>query len=375
MNYFLKEVTTTYDLRKFIKFPNELYRNHPYFVPALDADELTTLHWDKNPAFAHCEARYWLAYHGKNIVGRIAAIINPKHTQKWNQSYMRFGWFDTINDINVSKLLISSVENWAAEKNMTAIHGPLGFSDLDHEGMLIEGYDQLGTLATIYNYPYYPEHLNHLGFKKDVDWKEYRITVPSQLDPKITRASEIVLTRNHLTMPIIKNKRELMTYASQVFELINREYSHLYGAVPLSEGEIDHYIQAYFGFIHPDFVPFLLNENQKVVAFGVTIPSLSTALQKCQGSLFPLGWVHLLRALRKNDLADLYLIAVDKKYQGLGLNLPIMVRIWKVFNERGITQVESNPELDSNANVQSLWKTFERHQHKRRRCYIKYLDK
>lgn len=374
MNYTLHEVRSPSDLRKFIKFPNHLYRNNPYFVPALNADELTTLHWDKNPAFEHCLARYWLAYRGNKIVGRVAAIINHKHIQKWEQSYMRFGWFDSINDIDVTKLLISAVENWAHEMNLTAIHGPLGFCDLDHEGMLVDGFDQLGTFATIYNYPYYPEHLEILGFKKDIDWKEYRITVPSQLDPKITKAAEIVLKRNHLTMPIIQKKRDLLAYAPQVFELINNEYSHLYGAVPLSKREIDHYVQAYFGFIHPEFVPFILDEHQKVVAFGVTIPSLSTALQKCRGSLFPLGWFHLLRALRKNNLADLILIAVKNQYQGLGLNLPLMLHTWKVLQSHGITQVESNPELETNTNVQSLWKTFERHQHKQRRCFIKYLN-
>ena len=374
MNYYLHEVTTAQDLRKFIKFPNHLYRNHPYFVPALNADEFTTLHWKKNPAFEFCKARYWLAYQGNKIVGRIAAIINFKHIQKWNQSYIRFGWFDTINDIEVTKLLLSAVKNWALEKNLTAVHGPLGFSDLDHEGMLIDGYDQLGTFATIYNYPYYPEHLQQLGFEKDIDWKEYRITVPSQLDPKITRASEIVLKRNHLTMPVIKTKKELLTFAPQIFELINNEYSHLYGSVPLSDREIDHYIQAYFGFIHPDFVPIILNEHQKVVGFGVTIPSLSTALQKCRGNLFPFGWFHLLRALRKIVIADLVLIAVNKQYQGLGLNLPLMVHTWEVLQKRGISQVESNPELETNANVQSLWKTFERHQHKQRRCFIKYFN-
>jgi len=373
MNYYLHEVTSTHDLRKFIKFPNHLYRNHPYFVPALNADELTTLHWDKNPAFEQCEARYWLAYQGNNIVGRIAAIINHKHIQKWKQSYMRFGWFDFINDIEVTRLLMSAVENWAIEKKMAAVHGPLGFSDLDHEGMLVDGFDQLGTLATIYNYPYYPEHLMRLGYKKDVDWKEYRIKVPAQLDPKISRAAKTVLQRNSLSMPVIKKKRALLSYASQAFELINREYSHLYGAVPLSDRQIDHYVQIYFGFIHPDFVPFIVNEHNKVVAFGMTIPSLSTALQRSRGSLFPFGWFHMLRALRKNNLADLYLIAVNKKYQGLGLNLPIMVHTWKVYQKRGITLVESNPELESNSNVQSLWKTFDRHQHKQRRCFIKYL--
>jgi GNAT superfamily N-acetyltransferase len=369
----LKEVLNNRDLKNFIKFPLRLYQEHPFYVPAIYLDEQITLDANKNPAFEHCEARYWLAYRDKQVVGRIAAIINHKHITKWQQPYMRFGWFDAIDDISVSRLLMKSVENWAIERHLTAIHGPLGFSDLDREGMLIEGFEQLGTLATLYNYPYYPQHLLQLGFKKDIDWVEYLICVPDELDPKISRAAEIVLKRNNLIKPSFQSKHEILDYAPQIFELINGEYSHLYGAVPLSDDEIKHYVQAYFNFVSPEYVPLILDGNGQVVAFGLAIPSLSKALQKCGGKVFPAGWLYLLNAMRKNDLADLYLVAVKKEYQGLGVNMVLMEHIYKVFIKNGIKMVESNPELETNHKVQSQWKIFEYHQHKRRRCFIKFL--
>jgi GNAT superfamily N-acetyltransferase len=370
----LSEVKTKKDLRKFIRFPLKLYKDNPYYVPALMSDEIKTLHPDKNPAFEHSEARYWLAEDHGEIVGRVAAIINHRHIEKWQQPYMRFSWLDFIDDQRVSSALLSAVENWAVERGMTAIHGPLGFTDLDREAMLVEGFNELATMATNYNYPYYPEHMTALGFIKDIDWIEFELLVPEKLDPRITRAAKIVLKRNNLRLADYDKKRDIIRYAPQLFELINSEYSHIYGSTPLSESEIEHYTQAYFGFVHPDFVPFILDENDQMVAFGVVIPSLSKALQKCRGRLFPFGWWQLLRALRKNDRADLYLIAVKKKYRGRGLNMVLMDHICKVFNQRGIQYVETNPELETNRDVQSQWKTLDKRQHKRRRCFIKHLS-
>lgn len=369
----LKEVKTNRDLRKFIHFPLELYENHPYYVPALFMDELQTLHWDNNPSFEHCEARYWLALDGDNVVGRIAGIINHKHIAKWDEPYMRFGWFDFLDDLEISGALLAAVAAWAEERELKALHGPLGFTDLDREGMLIEGFQELGTLATLYNHSYYPEHMSHHGFSKDTDWIEFELQVPKSLDPRITQATELILQRNNLTLLKPKSKRDLLSYGPDIFQLINKEYSHLYGAVPLSEHEIQHYIDAYFGFVHPDFIPLVVNQQNELVAFGVAIPSLSHALQKSRGRLFPLGWWQLLRALQKNPRADLYLVAVEKRYQGLGVNLVMMDRLCQVFNQRGVKVVESNPELEDNLDVQSQWKILEKRQHKRRRCFIKRL--
>ena len=371
MSVHLKEVKSQRDLRQFIQFPLRLYKNHPYYVPALFMDEVQTLHRDKNPSFEHCEARYWLAFDGNRPVGRIAGIINHKHIQKWNEPYMRFGWLDFIDDPDVSSALLSAVADWAKQQKLTALHGPLGFTDLDREGMLIEGFEELGTLATLYNHPYYPEHMAQHGFEKDTDWIEFELQVPASLDPRITRATDVILERNYLSLVTPKTKRELLSYGLCLFQLINQEYSHLYGAVPLSEREIQHYIDAYFGFVHPDFIPLIVDKNENLVAFGVAIPSLSKALQKSRGRLFPFGWARLLRAISKNSRADLYLVAVAKRYQGLGVNLVLMDRLCQVFNQRGISVVESNPELESNLDVQSQWKILEKRQHKRRRCFIK----
>lgn len=373
MTLTLYEVHGSQDLRKFIRFPLSLYQNHPYYVPSLYPDEVNTLHPEKNPAFEYCEARYWLAYDGRRAVGRVAAIINHKHSEKWDQPYIRFGWLDFVDDPRVSELLLGAVESWAKGRGLKAAHGPLGFTDLDREGMLIEGFDELATLATLYNYPYYQEHLARLGYVKDTDWVEFELTVPEAMDPRIPRAAEIVLKRNNLHLLDARHKRDLLRYAPQLFRMINAEYSHLYGSVPLSEREIEHYTKTYFSFVHPDFVPMVLNGQDQMVAFGVTIPSLSKALQKGRGALFPLGWWHLLRALRVNDRADLYLIAVAKPYQGLGVNMVLMNHVYQALTSRGIRKAETNPELEDNLDVQSQWKLFETRRHKRRRCFIKHL--
>jgi GNAT superfamily N-acetyltransferase len=371
MTIHLKEVTTPRKLKQFIEFPLKLYRNDPYYVPAMASDEKNTLDPDKNPAFEYCEARYWLAYKNNRLVGRIAGIINPKHNEKWDLPYIRFGWLDFEDDPEISAALLGAVEAWGREKGLKAIHGPLGFTDLDREALLVEGFDEVATLATIYNYPYYPEHLDRLGYRKDKDWVEYELTMPEALDERIARAAQIVLKRNNLHLLQVKSKRGLLPYVSQLFGLINDEYNHLYGFSPLSPGQIEHYTKAYFGFAHPDFVPVVLDENDQMVAFGVTFPSLSRALQKSRGKLFPFGWARILYSLSHNDRADLYLIAVRKKYQGLGVNMVLMNQVWESFKRRGIKKIESNPELEDNLNVQSQWKTIEKRQHKRRRCYIK----
>ena len=370
----IKQVKTDRDLKKFIKFPLQLYRNNPYYVPSLFTDEINTLHWDKNPAFEYSEAKYWLAFDGNKVVGRVAAILNRRHIEKWRQNYLRFSWLDFIDDHRVSSGLMAAVENWAEALNFDAVHGPLGFTNLDREGLLIEGFDELATMATLYNFPYYLNHLEQLGYSKDIDWVEYELTTPQKLDAKIVRAAQLVLKRYNLRLIIAHSKRDLLQYAPQLFQLLNQEYSHLHGTTPLSQTEIEHYTKTYLNFVHPEFVPFILDSEDKMIGFGVVIPSLSKALQKSRGFLFPLGWFHLLRALRSNDRADLYLIAVKKEYQGLGVNMILMNHVCQVLNAYGMNKVETNPELETNINVQSQWKYIEKRQHKRRRCLIKYIN-
>jgi GNAT superfamily N-acetyltransferase len=373
MDVQIREVTGPKLLKTFIRFPATLYRGNPYYVPSLFFDESNTLRRDKNPAFEHCEAKYWLALSRGRIVGRIAGIINRLHIEKWKQAFVRFGWIDFIDDPEVSKALLDTVESWARENRMTAVHGPLGFTDLDREGMLVEGFDELGTLATIYNHPYYPVHLEKLGYLKDTDWLEYEMAVPSEPNETIARIADIALRRNKLKLLDVRHKKQLLAYAGDLFHLLDDEYRKLYGVVPLTQKQMDGYIKQYFGFITPEFVPIVLDSDGRMIAFGITMPSLSRALQKAKGRLFPFGFIHLMRALKKNDRADLYLVAVKSEYQGKGVNAILIHKMNQVYNRLGITRAESNPELETNRMVQDQWKYFEKRQHKRRRCFIKRL--
>ncbi len=374
MDVQIKEATTLKEIKSFIHFPFELYQGNPNWVPTLMFDEFNTLRRDKNPAFEYCEAKYWLAYRDGGIVGRVAAILNRRHVEKWGQRYLRFGWIDFIDDPNVSAALMRAVESWAKETGMTAVHGPLGFTDLDREGMLVDGFDELATLATIYNHPYYPKHMEKLGYVKDTDWMEYEFSVPPEPNETIARIADISLRRNKLKILELRNKKELLPYARELFQLLDDEYKHLYGTVSLTEKQIEAYIKQYFGFVTPNFVPMVMDQNNHMVAFGIVMPSLSLALQKSKGQLFPFGFIYLLRALKKNDRADLYLVAVRSEYQGKGVNAILMNKMHGVFNRLGITKVESNPELETNQNVQGQWKHYERRQHKRRRVFIKHFN-
>lgn len=371
----IEEVSTHKQLDTFIKFPFSIYKGNPYWNPPLLMDEKNTLDWKKNPAFEDSQARYWLAYKDGKVVGRIAGIHIPKSNEKWGTRNVRFGWVDFIDDREVSRVLFNQVENWAKELGMEAVHGPLGFTDLDPEGMLIEGFNELSTLALIYNHPYYPEHLEAMGYVKDTDWLEYEIQVPNPPHEKIAKASEMILKRYNLHVLELKKKKDLLKYAMDLFELIDSEYSHLYGTVPLSDKQKKAYIDQYFGFVSLDLVPIILDQNNKMVAFAIVMPSLTKALQKSQGNLFPFGWFHLLKALKSNTHGDLYLIAVKSDYRRLGVNAAVMYRVNLALNKHGISTVESNANLEDNINVQAQWKYFEHRQHKRRRCVIKHINK
>ena len=373
MDVCIKEVHTKKALKVFVDFPHSLYAGNAYWVPTLRSDEMNTLDREKNPAFAYCEAHCWLAYEGKQVVGRIAGIINRRHKEKWGQPYMRFGWFDVVGDSAVTLALLEKVEGWARDEGLTAVHGPMGFTNMDHAGMLVEGFEELATQAAGYNYAYYGDHLTQAGYVKDVDYLEYEILMPDAVDRKIAKLAELVLKRNNLRLLEVKDKKELLPYAHELFEMLGAEYKHLYGVVPLSEEQVDAYIDQYFGFISPEFVPVIVDAGGRMVAFGVTIPSLSKALQRSKGRLFPFGAFHLMRALKKNDRVDLLLVAVAKEYQGKGVNAVLINRMFEVFRDFGIKKAESNPELESNIAVQAQWKHFERRQHKRRRIFIKYL--
>jgi ribosomal protein S18 acetylase RimI-like enzyme len=374
MGITIVEVTSKKQLKQFVAFPLSLYKEHPYFVPPLNFDELNTLQEKVNPAFDHCEARYWLAYKNNEIVGRIAGIYNKAYEAKWKRSYMRFGWIDFIEDIEVVRALMNTVEAWAKEKNLTAVHGPLGFTDLDYEGMLVEGFEERGTMATIYNYPYYPELMQELGYVKDVDWVEYRVNVPAQTPEYINKIAELVKKRYQLNIVQLKSAKDILPYAKDIFRLVNETYSELYGVVELTDKQAAYYTKMYFSMVKKDFVTLITDKQNKLIGFGLTMPSLSAALQKAKGSLFPFGFIHLLKALKKNDEADMYLVAIDKEYQGKGVNALLMQQTNIAFNKFGIQYAETNPELEINEKVQSIWEHYVARRHKRRRCFIKQLQ-
>ncbi|MBI3220098.1 MAG: hypothetical protein HYZ44_11340 [Bacteroidetes bacterium] len=369
----IEEVKDRHQLDLFIHFPYRLYKGNPYYVPPLRFDEEATLSKDKNPAFDYCEARYWLAYQQDKIVGRIAGIMNHAYIRKWKNNYMRFGWIDFVEDLEVARLLLKKVEDWAAGKGMTAVHGPMGFTDLDHEGMLVQGFDQLGTLATIYNHPYYPEMLQKLGYSKDIDWLEYKIKLPKTVPERLEKIAGIVKKRLDLQIVPLRKPKDVLPYASEIFQLINSSYADLYGVVALTEKQIEYYTKQYFSFIRTDFVSLVTDASGKLAGFAITMPSLSVALQKARGKLFPFGFIHLLKALRKNKVGDLYLIAVRKDLQGKGVNALVMYELTKSYVKFGIEYAESNPELEDNRQVQALWEYYDVQQHKRRRCFIKHL--
>lgn len=374
MSVEIREVTTEQDLKRFILFPYKLYKENPYWVPGLVSDAKNTLSSEKNPAFAYSQARYWLALQDGKVVGRVAAIASEGHRQRWNQAYMRFGYIDFVEDFEVCKALMTQVETWAREKKLTAVHGPLGFTDMDKAGMLVEGFDELGTMATIYNYAYYPRYLEALGYAKDVDWIEYEISVPPIPDPKIAKLAQIVQKRENLHVIRFTKKKDVQRYAQGIFELIKEGYRNLYGYVPLTDEQVALYTTQYLGFIKPEFLSVVADSEGKIAAFGLTMPSLTRAMQKANGRLFPFGFIHLLHALNSNDRADLYLIAVKQEYQGKGINAILINHLSEVFAKFGIRKAESNPELETNHLVQGQWKHFETRQHKRRRSYIKYLE-
>lgn len=370
----IKEVVTKRGLKDFISFPYKLYAGNKFWIPPLRFDERRTLDKKKNPAFDYCEARYWLAYRNGEIVGRIAGILNKSYIKKWGNNYLRFGWIDFIDDAGVSKALLETIERWAGELGMKAVHGPLGFTDLDREGMLVEGFEELGTMATLYNYPYYPLHLEKFGYRKDADWFEFEIKTPARIPERVERMADIVRRRYNLKIVKAKKAKELLPYAKDMFHVLNDAFENLYGVVTLTERQIDFYVKQYFGFIRPEFVTLILDEKNKVAAFGISMPSLSKALLKCRGRIFPFGFIYLLRALKKNNVADLLLTAVRPDLQDKGLTALLMKEMGNAYSRHGIKKAESHPELEVNTKVQAFWKHFEVRKHKRRRCFIKFLQ-
>jgi hypothetical protein len=370
----VKKVTGRSDLRKFIGFPYSLYKGNSYWCPQMRMDEWSTLSSKKNPAFEFCEAQYWLAYKDNTLVGRVAGIINHKANERWNEKLVRFGWFDFIDDPEVSGILIKTVEEWGKEKGMTGIHGPLGFSDMDNEGMLIKGFEEVATLASIYNYPYYPEHMVNLKFEKAADWVQYIFDVPQSIPDKVERLSRLVAEKYGLTLLKAKKAKELLPYTSKMFKLLNESFDDLYGFTALTEKQIQNYIKQYFSFVRPEFVSMVIDKNDDVVGFGISLPSLTRALQKCNGRLFPFGFIYLLRAIKKNDTIDMYLNGVRPDYHGKGVAALYYNELHKAYIKNKITRAVTNPQLEDNAKALTMWKSFNGRQHLTRRCWVKHFS-
>ena len=375
MSVTIKEVKTKRELKQFVEFNIKLYKDCPYHVPGLISDEMMTLDRQKNPSFDFCEAKYFLAYQEEKIVGRIAGIINHKANEHWKETNVRFGFVDFIDDENVSVALMNAVEEWGKEKGMNAIHGPLGFTDLDHEGLLVWGFERLGTMATAYSYPYYKDHLEKLGYEKDQDWNEFRITMPSGVPEKYSRISQIVLRKYGLKIKKFKKTKEILPYARRIFDLWNEAYKPLYGYSELSSRQIDYYVKMYIPMLDLDLVTLVVKEDDdSIVGVAITLPSLSKALKKAKGRMFPFGWAYLLNAFYgKNDVVDLYIMGVAPEYQGKGVNALMFNDLIPIYNRKGYVYSESNPELEMNTKMQSQWADYDVIHHKTRRAFIKKL--
>ncbi|MDO4622006.1 MAG: hypothetical protein Q4B22_03555 [Eubacteriales bacterium] len=372
----IEEVLTRSQLKKFVDYPNQLYRNVPQFVPATYADDLEDWDREKNPAFAYCEARCWLAVRNNEIVGRIGAIISHRANEKWNTNRMRFTQVDFIDDKEVSAALFGVAEAWAKEKGCDEIHGPLGFTDMDREGMLVDGFEHRSMFITYYNHPYYIEHLTKLGYVKDVDWIENLLTIPKDDDvcKRLKRFSDLSLRRYHLHLAEAKHQKDFIPLIPAFFRLVNLCYSPLYSTVELSEEQISRYAKKFAPLINPKLSAFVMDENNEMIAMGVGAPSLASALQKSHGKYLPFGWARMLKALYVNDTIDLLLIGVHPDYQAKGVNAIVMNKLLEGCHAMGITKAETGPTLELNSKVLSQWKGFDKLQHKRRRCFIKKLQ-
>ena len=376
MSVSIKSVETGKDFRTFVRFANRLYKGHKYYVPSMPSDDLATFDRKMNAAFEFCEAEFFLAYKDGKVAGRVAAIVNHKANETWKVKQVRFGWIDFIDDLEVSAALLDAVIAFGKARGMDQIVGPLGFTDFDPEGMLVEGFDRLSTMALIYNHPYYPEHMIKHGYYKETGWLEYRITIPQQVSERHANIAESVKERYGLVSRKL-TRRQIMKerYGQKLFKLINQTYCHLYGFSLLSEKQIDQYVNLYLGLVNTKMLSFIEDSKGDLIAAGITIPSLSEALQKCNGELFPFGWWHLLKAMyfKKPDTLDLLLIGVRPDYQNRGVNALICKELIETYREMGFKYAETNANLETNEKIQAMWKPFEKEQHKRRWVFGKEI--
>lgn len=377
MSVQIKVVETKKDFKTFARFANKLYKGNRYYVPSMPLDDLATFDKTKNAAFEFSEAEFYLAYKEGNLVGRVAAIINHKANEAWKVKQVRFGWIDFIDDMEVSAALLDAVTAFGKARGMEQIVGPLGFTDFDPEGMLVEGFDRLSTMALIYNHPYYPEHMIKHGYYKETGWVEYRITIPETVSQRHSDIADAVQERYGLVIRKLSRRQiKKENYGRKLFQLINQTYCVLYGYSLLSEKQIDQYVDLYLSLVDTKMLCFIEDQKGDLIAAGITIPSLSEALQKCNGEIFPFGWWHLLKAMfiKKPDTLDLLLIGVRPDYQNRGVNALICKNLIETYRGMGFKYAETNANLESNEKIQAMWKPFEKEQHKRRWVFGKELQ-
>lgn len=372
----IKEIAPTKsNIKNFVKFERDLYKGNVYYVPPLLSSELDNLLPERNPAFDFCEGAYFMAYDGGKPVGRIVVMINRQVNEKSGENIARFGWIDFIDSQEVAAALLSKAEEWARAKGMTRLVGPLGFTDLDREGTLVEGFEELSTMATIYNHPYYEKHIRAAGYEKDSDWMEFVMEVPDSIPEKYNRIADIVKQRFGLKVVKYSSRKRIKAdYGHALFHLINDTYKDLYQYSPLTERQIDKYIDDYLNLLNLDLLTLIVDRERKLVGVGISLPSMSRALQKSHGKMLPFGWYHLLKGLKGvNDRVDLLLVAVAPDYQNKGVNALLFQDLIPQFIKYGYKYAESNPEMETNSKVQSQWEFFKRRQHRRRRSFYKNL--
>ena len=372
----IKQITTKWELFQFVKFGNDFYKDCKHFCPHLILDEMATFNLKKNPAFDVCEHVLYMAFRDGKTVGRIAGIINHQANQKWGVKHVRFGWMDFIDDLEVSRALLDAVAAWGKSKGMDAINGPVGFTDFDLQGLLIEGFDHLAPMASLYNFPYYVRHMDDYGLVKENDWIEMQIYPPTEIPERFGRMAKIVQERSHVRVDKVKTCKELVQkYGTSYMDVIDIAYQKLYNFQPLTDRQKKQYCEAYFPLLNFDFVTIVVNEKNEVVAVGVDMPDISKALRKTKGRLFPFGWYHLLKALKADhyEAVDFLIIAVRPDYQDRGLNAVIIADQHPYFIKYGIKHVETTAILETNTKNQSHWEMFPHKIHKRRRAYVKEI--
>lgn len=373
MAIIIKEVNDKTTLNDFVSLPYHLYQNHPYWVPPIRKDEENAIKEQTNPAFEFCKAKFWVAYQNNRCVGRIGAIIIDLWNKKNDQKYGRFTRTEFIDDKNVTEELFKVAEEWLRGQGMEYVHGPLGFSNLDHQGVLVEGHDWLPSVVSDYHFEYYHKHIEALGYNKEIDWLEFRITFPDALPEKSYKVAEMLKSRYSLETLNFKSKKELEPYKTKVFELFNQAFSQLFGTYALPQKMIDFYIEKFFPILQPKYVKIVLDKDKELAGFLIALPSLSEAMKKAGGKLFPFGWYHIYKAMTQPKEIDLMLTGVRPEFQKLGVAALLMNELWLTAKADGIKKVETTGMLENNHVAIQMWKSFDHIQHKRKRCYIKQL--